>query len=804
MISHLGKSALQNKYIDFAAISVLTFLILLFCRELLINGEVPFYRDLTNYFYPLRYSLYESYRGTELPLWDRHFAQGFPNFASFQSGAFYPPHFVFFVFPFFPSIRALFVFHFLVAAIGTYKLLRRWNYSWELALVGSLSFALGGVIVSLSNLLNHFQSAVWLPWLVLAFEYLLITPHWTHFLTFAVVAAMQLLAGSPEMFALSMSLALVDGIQMRDRDPGVSFCRIFGLALGANVLILCVIMAQFLPTTELVMESRRSQSIPAVEAFMWSFDPAALISLFFVDREVESKLAVGIIQFFTRRVPLFINCYLGMTSLFGIAFWCYCSNRREKIYLTGLVLSSLALALGDNALIYPFLFQHLPFFSAIRFPEKFFFLTYVFLIIITMRGLRMLLIDRGKEFKAAISILGLICIFWMAAYFTLMTHSEALAEFITANGNIPSQFQASATASVLTNLQRQAILSVALFVLLVLFKADKIRRLLFSILLVSLVFVDLASVQQAFLFSVHPNKVYAERPIIESSKAYLSRFFFYPSSHDLHPAFFTVRGQPTFEQAVALSFENYLPNVGVLDGIDYFQEIDALGRRPYKDFLTFANTLEFSRQLRLLRTFNVGYLVSFQPLPETGIRLIGHFPNYFSWLYQVEDTVPRAYVVNRTIVEKEPAKALVRLSLPEFDPLREVVLQDDIAIQPTNPLQALVNIQHYGNTSVTINATTNQKSVLVLTDSFYPGWKVFVDEKETKILKANHFYRAVVILPGQHFVEFKYEPMSFTLGLVISVFTVICLLIVSVIVFRKQRNKALITVPNPVKILEAQ
>jgi len=803
MISRLRKNVLQKRHIDSTAILVLTFLILLFCRELLINGKVPFYRDLTNYFYPLRYSLYQSYRGGELPLWDRHFAQGFPNFASFQSGAFYPPHFVFFVFPFFTSIRALFIFHFLIAGIGTYKLLRRWDYSWELALVGSLVFSFGGVIVSLTNLLNHFQSAVWLPWLILSFESLLITPRWTHLLTFIFVSAVQLLAGSPEMFALSMSLALIDGFRMRDRDPQVSFCRIFSLALGGNVLMLCVIMAQFLPTTELIMESRRSQSIPAAEAFMWSFDPATLINLFFVDREVESKLAVGLIQFFTRRVPLFINCYLGMTSLFGIAFWCYCGTRREKVYLTGLVLASLALALGDNALIYPFLFQHLPFFSAIRFPEKFFFLTYVFLIVIAMRGLRILLVDRGKELKAAISILGLICIFWIAAYFTLMTQSEALAEFIAANGNIPSHFQASATASVLTNLQRQAILSVALFVLLVLFKANKIRRLLFSILLVSLVFVDLASVQQGFLFSVHPNKVYAERPVIESSKAYLSRFFFYPSSYDLHPAFFTVRGQPTFEQAVALSFENYLPNVGVLDGIDYFQEIDALGRRAYKDFLTFANTLEFSRQLRLLRTFNVGYLVSFQPLPEIGIRLIGHFPNYFSWLYEVEDTVPRAYVVNRTIVEKEPAKALVRLSLPEFDPLREVVLEDDTAIQPTNPLQALVNIQHYGSTSVTINTATNQKSVLVLTDSFYPGWKVFVDEKEAKILKANHFYRAVVITPGQHFVEFKYEPMSFTLGLVISVFTVTCLFIVSVIVFLKQRNKALINVPSPIEVLEA-
>ena len=802
MISRFRKN-LRERHTDHAAILVLTFLSLLFCRELLLNGEVPFYRDLTNYFYPLRYSLYESYRGGELPLWNRHFAQGFPNFASFQSGAFYPPHFVLFLFPFFAAINALFIFHFLIASIGTYKLLRRWNYSWELALVGSLSFTFGGVIVSLTNLLNHFQSAVWLPWLILAFERVLITPRWAHFLTFIFVAAVQLLGGSPEMFALSMSLALIDGIRMRDRDAQVSYCRIFGFAVGGNVLMLCVIMAQFLPTTELIMESRRSESIPAAEAFMWSFDPGTLVSLFFPDREPESKLAIGIILFFTRRVPLFINSYLGMTSLFGIVFWCYCGTRREKIYLTAAVLASLVLALGDNALIYPFLFQHLPFFSAIRFPEKFFFLTNAFLFTIAMRGLRMLLFDQTRALKPTLVIIGSICIFWIAAYFALMRQSDALAEFIVANGNVPSHFQASATASVLTNLQRQVILSLALFVLIVLFKADKIRPLLFSGLLVSLVFVDLASVQRPFLFPVHPKKIYASRPVIESSTAHLSRFFFYPAARDLHPAFFTVKGQPTFEQAVALSFQNHLPNVGVLRGIDYFQEIDALGRRAYKEFLIFANTLEFSRQLQLLRTFNVGYLVSFQALPEAGIRLIGHFPTYFSWLYRVDGTVPRAYVVNRTIVEKEPHKALYRLSLPQFDPLREVVLEDNTAVRPTKPLEARVKIRHYGNTSVTIHAGTNQASVLVLADSFYPGWKVFVDEKQGKILKANHFYRAVVIPPGQHFVEFKYEPKSFAWGLIISVFTICCLFIVSLIVFLKQRKKALIDVPSPIEVLEA-
>jgi len=91
-------------------------------------------------------------------------AMGFPLLAAFQSGVFYPPHLCFGV-GFFSAIRVIFVLHFLIAGIGGYYLCRNWNYPPCLSIVGALLFTLGGTVVSLSNLLNHFQTAVWLPWL---------------------------------------------------------------------------------------------------------------------------------------------------------------------------------------------------------------------------------------------------------------------------------------------------------------------------------------------------------------------------------------------------------------------------------------------------------------------------------------------------------------------------------------------------------------------------------------------------------------------------------------------------------------
>ncbi|HXF76821.1 MAG TPA: YfhO family protein, partial [Methylomirabilota bacterium] len=287
--------------------------------------------------------------------------------------------------------------------------------------------------------------------------------------------------------------------------------------------------------------------------------------------------------------------------------------------------------------------------------------------------------------------------------------------------------------------------------------------------LVSVVYVDLAWAHRGLLFSLKPERVFSGIPVLQPADVKWTRLFYYPSQRDLHPAYYSVTGRPTFEQAVSLSFQNYLPNVGVLHDIDYFQEIDALNRRPYSEFLSVANGMDFARQIKLLRTFNVGYLVSFRELPEMGIRLVGRFPKYFSWLYRVEGTVPRVYLVNEFLVEKEAAKVLQRLSDPDFDPLKEVILDTGASVEAFGELDAQATIERYENATVSVRVAADGDAILVLADSYYPGWKAFVDGHETEIFRANHFYRAVVLPKGEHRVEFHYRPQSFALGVVISV-----------------------------------
>jgi hypothetical protein len=291
--------------------------------------------------------------------------------------------------------------------------------------------------------------------------------------------------------------------------------------------------------------------------------------------------------------------------------------------------------------------------------------------------------------------------------------------------------------------------------------------------------VDVAWAHKGFLFPLDPGFVYKNQLVPHTREPELNRLFYFPSGRDLHPSSVTVVGRPTLQEAIAVSFKNLLPNAGLLYSVDYFQEIDALGRQPYTDFLFFANSLDFVTQIKLLRTFNVKYLVAFQALPEKGTRLIGRFPDSFSWLYKIDGTIPRAYMANKVVVEKDSKQALQLLSTPAFDPSREVVLDSEILIPLARQLNGTAKIVRYENKLVTIATSADNEAVLVLADSYYPGWKAFVDGKEEVVRRANLFFRAVPLPAGNHTVEFRYEPRSFMVGLAISAATLFTLAVIT-------------------------
>lgn len=758
---------------DFQALLLVGAAIVWFGHEMVFAGKVPFYRDLGLYFYPIGFSVAESFKNAELPLWNRHMAMGFPLLAAFQSGAFYPPNLLYLLFPFFSAVTAIFLFHYFVAATGSYALCRNWGYPPYLAAVGAFLFTFGGMVVSLTNLLNHFQTAVWLPWVILFSERALRSGSWRDFLVFTVALLFPFLAGSPEVYLMSLGLAFLNSLRVRWAEEKISYLRVLFLPVAANALVFGLAMAQILPTLELFLESRWREPLGYVENPLYSFNPLSLINLFFIDKEVNLAAGQGVNFFFLRAPPFLVSYYLGTLALIGIVLWLFYASLKEKALLLGFAALALILAMGGYTSVYPFLHQHIPFMSFFRFPEKFFFLTSSLLPFAALRGVYFLAKSIGRSSGGLIFTFLAVGIPLLALYLFLRLDTAPLSRFIAwaTQATILSTATLSKTSAVLVNVERQMALAFAALLLFFAWQRGKLRPRLFGPLIVALVLIDLGSAHRPYQFLLDPEFVYKSPKVLSQRDSSPYRLFYHPGPSNLHPSYYALPREPSFTEFQGLIYSNLLPNAGVFYGVDYMQEIDALRRWPYMAFLSVAGRLPPEALYRLLGALNVKYVLSFRSLEGGGARLMRHFPEYPSWLYELERAVPRVYVVSDVEVFNEPIQVVGRLAATEFDPLRKVILEETVPTESRGDFKGRAEIVRYENRRVQIRTSLNGRGILVLADSYYPGWRAYVNGSEERILRANLFFRAVPLPAGEHFVEFRYEPRSFRAGLVISLIT---------------------------------
>jgi hypothetical protein len=200
---------------------------------------------------------------------------------------------------------------------------------------------------------------------------------------------------------------------------------------------------------------------------------------------------------------------------------------------------------------------------------------------------------------------------------------------------------------------------------------------------------------------------------------------------------------------------------------------------------------------KLLRVTNVKYVVAFHALELKGLKLVKDFPEHHSRLYEVLESVPRAYLAARAIHDSDPKSALERMASDHFDPLRDVILDAPIHLE-TERVGGSATIRLYENNRVQIDAALSAPGVLVLADAFYPGWKAYVNGKEKTIHRANYLFRAVELSAGNHQVEFVYDPVSFKIGWMLSLATASGLLGVPLIgwIRRKKRCQLYVGVPE--------
>ncbi len=142
-----------------------------------------------------------------------------------------------------------------------------------------------------------------------------------------------------------------------------------------------------------------------------------------------------------------------------------------------------------------------------------------------------------------------------------------------------------------------------------------------------------------------------------------------------------------------------------------------------------------------------------------------------SVVYENSQVLPRTWLVPEAIplTSDQVLSAIQTSRLPDgrvYEPKQMALVEDPkalfqpVALQPTDRAEIL----KLEDTRVKVQTHTAAPTFLVLSDVFYPGWQATIDGKPTKIFQTNYVQRGVQVPPGEHLVEYRFEPMSFKLG----------------------------------------
>lgn len=169
-------------------------------------------------------------------------------------------------------------------------------------------------------------------------------------------------------------------------------------------------------------------------------------------------------------------------------------------------------------------------------------------------------------------------------------------------------------------------------------------------------------------------------------------------------------------------------------------------------------------------------------------------------VYENTRAMPRAWLVGETQVmpDADVVRTIRRGEYQNgetFDPAKVALLSNsgmkaEGFVEPPKEIKVsdfagIAKIVSIENAEVSLESESSTDAFLVLSDLFYPGWKVTVDGKPQEIIRTNYVLRGVSLTAGKHSITFRYEPMYLYAGSAISL---LALLAFAGLIFRAVRQ----------------
>jgi hypothetical protein len=705
-----------------------------------------------------------------VPLWDTRGFAGRPLCGNPQGGLFYPPAWLAWWVASPAAPGWLTVAHLLWAGLGVYKLSRslgtgRWAATVAAGVYQASPFLLAQTF---EGHYAHVWSSCWYPWAFWSFLRSRAGAR-SGAALMPVILALTYLTGHPqEWLLLALALAvwsIVDiVILVRDRGlrPALERTFRFGGAIALSVGFVAIEIAPELAVRPWLLQNRlrltgvpmsRRYDLSAIHGFQL-LSPTALggpADYFGDDNYWETVFSIGF-------APLVLAV---------IAMMHHGRSRRLGGWLLLLGVSTW-FAGGRNLGLYPLLYSVVPGMSWFRVPGRALFLSTLSGAVLSGVGVDVLrrgLRDR-QAWRARAKILGflMLAVFVFLLAFQAAGGSQILPRPALAAQRVLHDPRFWLAATGLSTLMAMACVG----------KRERWRdaagRLTGLLALGELGWAGFALVQVA-----PPEKFLGPDP----AGCTINRL----AESDHAAGSVRIKARDSFYgdlQAAAAGLEK--TNINDVFQIDHAARLyeplyRATGRpHPHETALAMRQPVEvFDRGVRqaIFDRMSVNYLVSDRYERDPGWPLIvdGRMGATSYTVARNPTALPRAYVVPRATVVTEPPPFILSL-FTELDSHRSVIMDSDplaaAASGPRQPFTPAGWISLDPDHPV-LQVTTEAPGLLVVTDTWMPGWTAQVDNQVVPILRGNVAQRVIPIFwGGNHTIIMSYRPPGLVLGTWIS------------------------------------
>jgi hypothetical protein len=734
-------------------------------RDVLFLGRSFFERDLMWLYFPAVEALVRALKEGVLPLRDSTIGFGQALLANPDAQVLYPLAWLHLILLPDQAHSLMTFLHLVIGATGAAAFCSGMARSHWAGFFAGGFWMTSGPVLSMLNLWHHPAGIAWMPWVLHGFEKVLAEPTPRRVLGLGAAFGIQILAGSPDMCAATLLLALIRLLCEGRNFVGLLKKR--AAMIGAAVVVAATLGAGlWMPTLEIVRTSRRA-TLPREVRTEWSIHPAVATELFIPTMLSALPLkAEASRELIGRTPPFFTSLFLGALAL-PLCLSGLLNSGVSKKQRTFLAVSATLMGLGALGKFSPFYdiaMTLLPPLSVFRYPAKA--MLPVSLLVSVMAGLGVRALG-GWEKRAVGAVCGFVLVVTTALWLKASDWIGLLLDPAT------PALTAGVVSRVGSGLMGSGLLLVALASAVALGRPWMLRTCCaLSIGLTAVIHHDLGPTIAREAIRFRPDYIPLLRDA-DPGRLYAFPYTLYP---ERLPEVFSPSPAISPEEFVVLVRSAIMAPIGGGFNLEYGFDLDQRGLldRTLAGLTAYMNgPPPPSHFMRLLRLANVTRLLDFHPRALEGLALertipmIGGRPLY---VYRVSDAMPRAYAVSGarpTTLPESPAALLDTA----FDPHAEILLTEGTPAPPSPSFQATVTIEERRSDRTTLDATLNEKGYVVLLEGYLPGWHVTVDGEPAPLRRANALFMAVETPAGRHRVVFTYRPWTAMLGLGLSAFT---------------------------------